>query len=136
MSIKCFLLEPTGQTIENRPGVQSPLYRRSDTGETMTWRDAPVGAIIRATWCEDVPEYCGTDGKSYIVRTPGGDWYIDSRASNCTMKDDNTHKCWCRHGEAPNFTVDKNCTTCAAGAGSISIGKYHGFLRGGFLVQA
>lgn len=34
------------------------------------------------------------------------------------------------------ITVDKNGTTCAAGAGSISAGPYHGFLRNGQLVDA
>jgi len=56
---------------------------------------------------------------------------IDSRASNCTLPDDNVHKCWVRHGEAPNFTVDKNGATCAAGAGSIQTSNWHGFLRNG-----
>lgn len=109
------------------------LYRRVDTGEEMTLREAPAGAIWRATWYENVPSYCGSDGRAYVVRTPGGDWHIDGRASNCTRKDDDVHRCWVRHGEAPLFTVDKNGDTCAAGAGSILCGSYHGFLRAGYL---
>lgn len=63
------------------------------------------------------------------------DWEVDGRASNCTKKDDNVHKCWCRHGDAPNVTVDKNGNTCAAGAGSILVDGWHGFLRNGYLEE-
>jgi len=135
--IKCFLLEDTGKDViedcfdeagkKCGSGTKS-IYRRTDTGEEMFLRDAPVGAIYRATWLEDWKEFTGIDGKSYICITPGGEWNIDSRASNCTLPNDNEHKCWCRHGEAPNFTVDKIGNTCSAGAGSIAIGNYHGFL--------
>jgi hypothetical protein len=67
--------------------------------------------------------------------TPGGEWIIDSRASNCTMPEDTEHRCWVRHGEAPDFHVDKNGKTCNAGAGSIKCGSYHGFLQNGFLTD-
>lgn len=113
-----------------------PEYARQDNFEvTMTLKDAPVGAIWRCEWYEDMPDMRGVDGKSYCVRTPGGDWVIDSRASNCTRPNDSTHKCWLRHGEAPNFTVDKNGDTCSAGAGSILMRNYHGFLRNGELTD-
>jgi hypothetical protein len=137
MNIKCFLLEDTGKMTEFIDGISSPILKRVDTSEEMIWSNAPIGAIQRAEYLEDYKEYCGLDGKSYIVKTPGGDWMIDGRASNCTMKEDNIHKCWCRHGEAPNFTVDKVGNTCAAGAGSIMMGegKYHGFLRNGELTD-
>lgn len=110
-------------------------YKRTDSGEFTTLRSAPVGAIWRADWYEDMKEFCGTDGKSYVCKTPDGDWCIDQRASNCTLPKDDVHKCWCRHGEAPDFTVDKNGNTCSAGAGSILKPKWHGFLTGGYLVQ-
>lgn len=111
------------------------LYRRSDNGELVTWRDAPGGAMIRATWLEEIPTWFGTDGKSYMVKLPNGrEWPIDGTASNCTRPTEE-HKCWCRHGEAPNFTVDKNGNTCSAGAGSIVSGDYHGFLRNGVLEE-
>ena len=135
MNIKCILLEETGKRTGFIDGVDSPIYKRSDTGEEITLRDAPVGAIWRADWYEDMPEYTGTDGKSYVCRTPGGDWMIDGRASNCTKPNDNEHKCWCRHGEAPNFTVNKVGNTCAAGAGSIMMRNYHGFLINGELTD-
>jgi hypothetical protein len=60
---------------------------------------------------------------------------IDSRASNCTLPNDREHKCWIRHGTPPDLTVDKNGKTCAAGAGSIQLGNYHGFLRNGHLEE-
>lgn len=121
---------------KDRTIFTSRIYKRSDNGETLTFQDvhkAP-GAMYRATWCEDYKPWCGPDGRSYIVVLPNGrEWQIDGRASNCTMKDDNIHKCWVRHGEAPNFTVDKNGPTCAAGGGSILAGDYHGFLQNGWL---
>lgn len=74
------------------------------------------------------------DGPVLSVMTPGGVWRIDSRASNCTMPYDYEHRCWVRHGTPPLVTVDKDGNTCAAGAGSIQCGDYHGFLRDGKLV--
>jgi hypothetical protein len=112
---------------------QQMIWRREDTGEEFTLRDAPIGAMWDASWWHGHPQWVGADGRCLIVRTPGGDWMIDSRCSNCTMPDDNVHKCWVRHGEPPNITVDKNGNTCSAGAGSILCGSYHGFLREGYL---
>lgn len=77
--------------------------------------------------------YSFEDGPALWVQTPGGAWCIDSRASNCTMPYDYNHRCWVRHGEPPLVTVDKNGPTCAAGAGSIAVGSYHGFLQNGCL---
>ena len=97
--------------------------------------EPPVGAMWRATWLEEIKNWCGEDGMCWCVMTPAGEWNIDSRASNCTRPEDLTHNCWCRHGVAPNFTVDKIGNTCAAGAGSILIKEYHGFLRNGELTD-
>lgn len=111
------------------------IYRRADTAETMTLRSAPPGAMWWLTWMEGFfhPQL----GSSPLcVMTPGGEWVIDSRASNCTMPDDynqERHHCWIAHGIPPDVTVDKNGVSCAAGAGSIQAGSYHGFLRGGYL---
>lgn len=114
------------------------LYRRLDTGEEMTIRDAPAGALWYADWMP-ASWWHGPDGRVLMCRTPGGDWNIDSRASNCTLRDDNEHRCWVRHGDPrnpPSLTVDKNGLTCAAGAGSIQAGSFHGFLRDGVLIGA
>ena len=70
----------------------------------------------------------------YAVLPNGRYWDIDSRASNCGRPDDRTHRCWVRHGEPPNVTVDKQGDTCTAGAGSILADDYHGFLRAGEFV--
>lgn len=68
---------------------------------------------------------------------PNGDhWNIDSRASNCTMKEDRLHRCWVRHGNPSKgeiVHVDKNGHTCQAGTGSILMGGWHGYLHNGDL---
>jgi hypothetical protein len=94
-------------------------------------------------WEPCIPERCpwtnceGRHLRCFIDEGHGahGSWDIDSRASNCTMKEDCTHRCWVRHGE-PSATlhVDKNGETCKAGTGSIVFGKYHGFIDYGELV--
>lgn len=116
------------------------IYSRTDTGEEMTLREAPAGAIWRATWFEGVERLTGPDGHCYICRMPGGrDWNIDGPASNCDQRD-RPHKCWVRTGEAPNLTVGKGKEgeSCTAGAGSIWIDRggpndWHGFLTNGVL---
>lgn len=95
----------------------------------------------------------------------GYDWMVDSRAKNCTSpclhcgvqyKDHQSncgnqnpydpqqqhyedshpeHKCWVRHGTPPDLHVDKNGVTCEAGAGSIAVPGYHGFLHHGKLTD-
>jgi hypothetical protein len=119
------------------------FWRRVDTGEVKRRiADFGIGAMWFATWYErgDTPpgqvvQYGWDWDNQYepplMVATPGGDWNIDSRASNCTLKDDRLHRCWVRHGTPPNITVGKAGFTCAAGAGSIQSGTYHGFLRDG-----
>lgn len=97
-------------------------------GTLTTIRDAPPGAMWDAWWISQK----GPDGLALMVKCPNGaQWAIDGQASNCTMPDDQEHRCWVRHGEPPNITVGKDGPTCAAGAGSIQAGDYHGFLRGG-----
>ena len=114
------------------------IYRRSDTGGEETIRDASPGAMWDAWWLGRK----GPDGISLMVKTPSGDWFVDGRASNCTMPEDNEHKCWVRHGNPKNpqgsepLHVDKNGNTCGAGAGSIGQEAYHGFLHNGYLRAA
>lgn len=107
------------------------IFRRTDTGELLSLRKAPPGAMYDAEWLpQSFP--VGEDGRRLYVVCPSGiTWCIDGRASNCTMPEDNNHKCWVRHGTVPQITVDKNGVTCAAGGGSIIAGNYHGFLRNG-----
>lgn len=113
----------------------SHIYTRVDTGEEMTLRDAPAGAMWDAVWFHSVKSWCGEDGRSLQCRLPfNHDWHIDGPCNNCT-KPETEHKCWIRHGEPPNLTVDKNGNTCDAGAGSILTPQWHGFLRNGELVE-
>lgn len=121
----------------NRQLFYDRIYFNPETGEEWPLRDVPVGAVWDAFWNHDWPMVCGPDGMSLNVRTPGGDWCIDGRANNCTMPEDNVHKCWIRHGSPKDGTlhVDKNGHTCAAGAGSIAMPHYHGFLHNGYLVD-
>lgn len=74
-----------------------------------------------------------TGSHLYVVCPDGRWWNVDSKASNCTMKDDRLHRCWIRHGDPArgDLTVDKDGRTCQAGAGSIDTGTYHGRLIGG-----
>ncbi len=122
----------------------SPRYRRVDTGEVKNAiADFGPGAMWDADWLKDsahgahAPYFPpGADGRILCVTLPNGhDWVIDSRASNCTLPRDSDHRCWVRHGSVPQITVDKDGLTCAAGAGSIQSGDYHGFLRNGELVS-
>jgi|SRR5579872_123189 len=114
----------------------SHIYRRVDTGEEMTLREAPEGAMWDATWLHCVPGWCGPDGRAIICKVPKNhEWQIDGPCSNCTRPNE-PHHCWVRHGEPPNLTVDKNGNTCSAGAGSIITSQWHGFLRNGELVPA
>lgn len=100
-----------------------------------TGQSLPVGAVYHdPAWAASRP---GPDGRHLVCVTPAGHWRIDSRASNCTMIDDDEHRCWIRHGspEAGDLHVDKNGKTCAAGAGSIQMGSWHGFLHNGVLYK-
>lgn len=134
------------------PGDPYQLFGRQihvhlGTGLRCALDDAPPGACWNAWWIghrtKDEPEHpvgcghnIGPDGRSLIVRCPDGhDWLIDSRAANCTRKDDNAHFCWVRHGRPEDGTlhVDKNGNTCSAGAGSIQTQAWHGFLHHGEL---
>lgn len=120
----------------NRQLFWEKIYRRQDNGAEGTTRDAPVGAVWNSSYLGKHSQ--GADGRALTVRLPGGrDWVIDARASNCTMPDDTVHRCWVRHGNVEDGTlhVDKNGNTCGAGAGSIAVPGYHGFLHFGHLVE-
>jgi hypothetical protein len=137
VSVRYFWVEPV-------PG-DPQRFHRTDTGEIFDrLGNCPPGAMWNAHWMlEGITKPGGfvlggmpPDGRWLVVRLPNGhDWMIDSRCSNCTLPDDNAHRCWVRHGEPPNLTVDKNGVMCSAGAGSIQGGDWHGFLRNGELVQ-
>lgn len=153
---KCEHCDYVFKDTDVRQYITDHLYRRAGTDELMRLRDAPAGAMWYAEAFNDwYANQKGPDGRTLIVKTPGGDWCIDSRALNCDSPCKNCgvpykghqaqgcnsyddakpeHKCWVRHGEAPAITVNKIGCTCTAGSASIQAGSYHGFLRGGWLV--
>ncbi|MDX2277755.1 MAG: hypothetical protein NW206_20070 [Hyphomonadaceae bacterium] len=129
-----------GGRIELGSRIGRSVYRRQDgsvvnpNGEPL-----PVGAVYALA-----PPYgrAGPDGR-YLVCVVHGEphrhhWHIDGRASNCTRPEDDAHRCWVRHGSPEQGTlhVDKAGDTCDAGAGSIQVPGWHGFLRRGELVEA
>lgn len=119
---------------DERQVFTDSVYERTDTKERFTFRKAPVGSMYYATWYEDIPDRCGPDGKALIVICPGNHaWHVDGKANNCTNPEDKVHRCWVRHGIPPQVSVDKNGLTCNAGAGSISVPGWHGWLRNGVL---
>jgi len=90
------------------------LYRRSDTGDLVTTRDAPAGAMWDATWW---PTDRGPDDRCLVVKTPGGDWMPD-----CPSKDGAP---WTRTGEVPKVTARPSILFPSNG--------YHAFLTNGVL---
>ncbi len=100
------------------------VYVRSDTGEEVTLRNAPPGAIWEAPWMADV--WKGHDGKCFYCMLPNGagEWCIDGPATNGPG--------WERTGEAPNFT----CTPSIGRLDKDNRWMYHGWLRNGELVDA
>jgi hypothetical protein len=123
------------KVLSQSTGSKGRVWLREDTGERADNLNAfGPGAMYLATW---YPESYWKNGEAPLhVRTPGGDWNIDGRASNCTMPDDDVHACWPRQGTVPHVTVSKSFgNTCSAGGGSIAQPEYHGFLREGFLIK-
>lgn len=97
------------------------LYRRSDTGEVTTIREAPAGAIYDSWWMPD--SYRNpVDGLALICKLPGGHcWGIDGPSS--------THKgpgAWTRTGTPPKLTVSPSI---------LVPDSYHGWLKEGILVE-
>ena len=125
---------------------QELIYRCPATGtEYVLHQNAPAdtlgapaagpGAMWDAWWRNGHEAHRGPDGICLMVRCPNGhNWCVDSEARNCTRKGQ-PHDCWVRHGDPRQaaVTVDKQGDTCAAGAGSVQAGDYHGFLRDGVL---
>lgn len=112
------------------------LYQRPGHEELFALQKAPVGACWDATWYHDIR--VGPDGRSLIVKCPlGHDWWLESRASNCTLPKDHEHYCWVRHGKPEDGTlhVDKDGLTCKAGGGSIIYRGWHGHLHNGVLTK-
>lgn len=93
-------------------------------------------ATLRRYWGDACPNSYGKGGRGLHnakLALNGHHWDIDSRASNCTKPSDTTHRCWVRTGTPPNVTAGKSGNTCSAGAGSILVPGWHGFLTNGEL---
>lgn len=125
--------EWTGRYTKFEDGIASPIYKRQGAEEEKTSRDLPAGALYLAP--PGSRQNAGYDGQGvYCVLPDGQHWYIDGRANNCDMPNDNEHRCWIRHGGfGEAVTVDKNGKTCGAGGGSIQTSKFHGHLKNGVL---
>lgn len=98
------------------------IYRRLDNGQDTTIRDAPPGAMWNAYWLTHRSDTPKPDGLRVMVKTPGGDWYVDDKASNGPG--------WTRTGMA---NVDPPTISATP---SIMCHDYHGWLRNGTLVPA
>ncbi len=143
--MQCFLVEP----VYDVPGSLEDYggwppcdrailrWRNPATGEEKEWpHQFGVGAMWFATWYPKGFTWENETEPHLVVVTPGGEWDIDTRCSNCTLPTDRAHRCWVRHGTPPNITIDKGGHSCAAGAGSILTPRWHGFLRNGAFVNA
>jgi hypothetical protein len=132
--VKCAYCDYVFLPDDERQHNLERLYRRVDTDVLIALHELPPGASYDSMFDHDF--WTGPDGISLVVVLPDSThWCVDSRANNCTRKDDKTHKCWVREGDprACNVTAGKQSNTCDAGAGSIATSKYHGFLVNGFL---
>lgn len=112
------------------------FYKRLDTGELVTRRNAPAGAMWWATWLPKNFYWDNKEDHHLMCKLPDGtEWNIDSRCNNCALPDDRTHRCWGRTGTPPMITAGKIGLNCPAGGGSIASPRYHGFLIDGELRQ-
>lgn len=109
------------------------VMRRTDTGEEMTLRDAPAGAMWDAWWYGDsgFPMPPRPDGIHLMCRTPDGDWYVDGLAGNGPKNDYG----WSRTGD-PRAHPPTVTASPSIQIGGIGSGAYHGWLRNGVLVPA
>lgn len=121
------------------PGIKCVLVKTKSGGQFihqgrhLRMDELPIGAMWDAGWKKQK----GADGLAIYVMLPGRQiWFVDGRCSNCSKPTDLVHRCWVRHGIPPEITVDKNGDTCSAGAGSVIVPGWHGFLRNGYLVCA
>ncbi len=121
-------------------GISSPIMRNCDTGEELPMRDLPPGSLYvnkLQKHTNPVDGLCVTcvipfNDPKYAEKTTH--WNIESYASNCDRREDKEHHCWVRHGTFRGVIhVDKQGNTCNAGAGSISVPGFHGFLHHGVL---
>jgi hypothetical protein len=132
-------MQKEGWVLEHQVHRQT-LYGTPDG----SWYGLPqVGDMLYEDWYGCVDERQGRciygwtncAGPHLIIVMPTERWWDPAgRASNCTRKNDTTHRCWVRHGDPAKgevVHVDKAGVTCRAGAGSLAIPGWHGFLHNG-----
>lgn len=128
---------------QHAPGV--PLYLVDSEWFYDTASGQPERGDLWWSEHEGQCDWTNCPGRHLVGNCPDGHhWDVDSRASNCSLPDDHTHRCWVIQGTPPDVTVGKAGPTCSAGAGSIQtysrspngqqVGSWHGFLDGGWWV--
>lgn len=115
---KCDSCDYLFQEEDRRQTFQRRIYRRHDTGELMTLSEAPVGAMWDAHWYP----LRGPDGICLVVKTPGGEWYVDAPSTSGNP--------WTRTGAVPKVTASPSILI-----NNRTTPNYHGFLTDGFLVE-
>lgn len=123
--LTCFLLEPVPDSDSLWKAPDGAVYQLG-TVSAHGVPPAPPGAMWDASWltglsvCGARP-FGGPDGRTFIVRTPGGDWVIDGPS----FRDgEPVGLGWTRTGEPPRITVTP----------SIVLPGYHAWLRDGSLI--
>lgn len=99
------------------------VMKRNDTGEEISLRDAPPGAMWDAWWYGVDSSWTNPqrpDSVCLMLKTPGGDWYVDGRSRQGGF--------WTRTGDPRSNPPTVTATP------SILIEPYHGWLRDGKLV--
>jgi hypothetical protein len=110
--------------------TQERIYRRQDTGEECTLRDAPTGAMWYADWMSEGMDasltgpgtFKGPDGRCLYVMVPGNHpACLDGPATNGPG--------WTRTGTPPDVTASPSIWADAPTG-------WHGWLRDGELIEA
>jgi hypothetical protein len=118
-----------------RAAEGGPALRYDDLAPGDTWID-PWSLRAQEREGKHSCPWSNCDGRHVWVVLPNGaggkrEWSPDARAANCTLPEDREHRCWCRHGAGAALHVDKVGRTCAAGAGSIALPQWHGYVHNG-----
>jgi hypothetical protein len=126
--VKCDACDYRFTADDNWQLFDEQIYIDKATGREYSIRDRIPGMMWDAIWMHEWAR--GPDGRSLVVVCPDGHkWMIDGHASNCTMPNDEAHRCWTRTGSPPALQVGKQFgKSCSAGGGSIQTPGYHGFL--------
>jgi hypothetical protein len=103
------------------------IYERTDTGERLTLRNRPIGAMWDAWWygpglgSDSNP--AKPDALNLMVYCPGGEWYVDGRSQQGGF--------WSRSGDPKTGAVTANPSIWI----DMPTG-WHGWLRDGWLEPA